>query len=1368
MKNSKSSLTGGSPYLLEPQWQSVTNQLLMPDHYYEQIQPKPIKVVEEALEAFQSGVGSLEDLRIIKQYEEEYRELFDVTAKVYGYRSQMIKQYPAVRFNYRLKANGVNHVPTTEGKATIQIEACPIEDISYTVVKFAIRPVKVNVRIQFEVEYYEINKGTQIFQPKRRSLYTDPFELTLEQQVEHDPETGSIYLASFERVKCSDQTILQLIRAKALTIPAIAYSDKYYGINFYSVVIEDDYAFDLGDESVRYHHERKRIYEVSTFGTFKVFADMKGNEYDVNSFLYYEGFANEGFFLNRIQHHHQISLLDGASQTLFTQSELDQMPLSNVDDASEGYMSPAYEWFVMNVSHPSQVELSILTTGPRLITALLKEKYVSEALLYQFDDVETSLSLPFYKVVSSLPYHLTRQYHFKIKSLNCTPNVLIMGESVAEGESVSMTGTVLNRFKLFSTYATREEPWELYFPALNEPGLKGTVNGDFIHLPDGKRDYEVYAPSLNLPDTVDQLRYRVIFDLSTETEHSITVRFDHEYKPGVGSQNNDKITFSSSVYYLKEQDMKELLFEHRVEDYEIESLAVVPFPFHVLQPELIYAYKRYELELISSNQDVDLIEYPTDLQFINQQADLHFTARILQNATGRWSPKIHNGFYYLNQHEFYMPSRFQVEADFIETTNYEEGEASFTLQLELVDDEQHYQDHIIQLIEEDDFDLDQDAFIFKEGLIRPKPLIETAYYTEYQYRAFLSSVVEMPNVIEAWGMLNVELLGDNGAATKLYARSLSLENGEWTPWIQCFNGEPLPLPRAQFIQFKAEFIPYEIEDTATITETDCGGYFFRQLKSEDSLNVNLEDGTVKGINDTHPTTFVTKVIDYGTPTRLTLKGKGSSGAIEYYVATSHDEGSLGQPVWRKVRTYDKVETIRYARFKVVIPAGEELYLLHRTAEVTLKNVGNMGIGNFVIRGASYESKRDIKIIKAYTHTIPYDNQFHVVSTTLNKVVKPLLQEYGYDMEHLHYLVLTPNDKQTEVRYDLDNYKNPVTLCRLETKLLGYQSPKIKVYNNQTVIKGIPQQFSPLLIETDEVGPLTEVFFKNQEGGPSLRNEENILSKGQRIFPLQFLDFDFNTLTIEIEGVDNLTQAPVYYRNQENEKHFTYTSQENVDFFNPTFLYVRFVENDNIIEDEIFQREMNLPGLFYGKYNYFLEFNQWIPEGAKVKVTYCLRNSFVTELNEAAETIKITMNTDEKVEEAYLSFETNQQSNYKTLDHLSLNPLYSSRYDGFIYLSNEKFEPVQLHLYSSHTTLRAHVLDRVYVYLQVLDRYGNPVPNEPIAITEHIGAVVKSSDQTDLNGVIKVVYTSPKGSGEDRLCFTCESNGLQERLKIKIV
>ena len=240
---------------------------------------------------------------------------------------------------------------------------------------------------------------------------------------------------------------------------------------------------------------------------------------------------------------------------------------------------------------------------------------------------------------------------------------------------------------------------------------------------------------------------------------------------------------------------------------------------------------------------------------------------------------------------------------------------------------------------------------------------------------------------------------------------------------------------------------------------------------------------------------------------------------------------------------------------------------------------------------------------------------------------------------------------------------------------------------------------------------------------------------------------------------------MFYRDDENNQFFVHVSDNYENVFDYSKVYVRLMSGEERLNA---QGLVDLEALQQTKYNYFLEFNQIIPKGAEVTISYCLRNSFVTEIDEEKGTTKLITHTKKPLRKACVAFETNENSNLKTLDYLSLNPIYTGRYQGFIYLTYETFEPKEIRIYANPKRVLSTGYERVAIFIQVVDRYENPVIGEEIEISNYIGTLNFESLVTDQNGVICGTYVAPQTKGEDHLIFTCVSNGIQESLKFEIV
>lgn len=1335
------------------------------ENYNERFNRNPLLPIEEPLKAFKSGVGCGNDLKIVKQTDGDYYENFDVRAQIYGHRTQEVKKYPAIRFKYRLKATGDNGALTAKGHVKLHLTASPSEDISYSVLKYAIRPVTVNTRIRFNVEYYVMDE-TNNFRAHVQTLYTTPIAIRLVHSVHFDEEFETLALTPFPKTKLSNRTILEQIRERALKVPEIAYSDEHYGIIFSAVVIEDDYPFDVGSDDVKYHHNKPRTYETSTLGSFKVTADMNGSEYDLDSCLYYEGFVNEGFFMTRKRF---TKTFDGHSNemVLMTKREIENIPIPNIDDTSELYTGDQERWKIVDKSHSNRLSLTVAPESSNALVAKSLETYGQYTLSYQFDDQDSFLSIPFYKLLPAIEFDLTATYVYNIKVLDCSSNIQVFDRPIEKGQTLIESGSALKNLKILSQlYSENPTRWEDYYPRLDEPGISGVVNGNFVGSQTGKRDLVIYAPEITIPDTVTNVKYDLEIEMKGEEERFLTVAFEHHDASGLGIVAQDKITISSNYHYYDEEDVREFLFENRIQGLEVQQETPLIHAATINQPAISYQYKRYELNLESTNQNVQITDYPTNIQFIDYRCDVTFTASIQQSATSRWSPKIQNGFYYLNQHEYYLPSQFKTEADYVEETVYEEGAADFTLQIDIYTLGHERETFECTFNCEKDYGIDSEQFYYEDGWVRPKPTIETDYYSEYQYRTYYSPVVEMPMEMQTWDLVSFQKQSEGLAYVDVSARVFLPKTNEWTDWQQCWSGSGLPnLPGSQFIQFRVAFSPSSINERVQVEETASSAYDFRRLYSTASTNISFESGVLRGIDTTKPSTFVTTIIDYGTEASITVKGDGSSNKIKYYIATADNYNALNNPSWKEIFSYDQTKTKRFARLKVELPASEELYALHRSSDVLIKTTGEMGFGQLVIQGSTDQVVTQDQFIHNCSYSIPHDQSFHVVEPSFKKFLENVLRQHGYKYKEMLMFHLKSTNGLVDIRYNEKKLTDPLELRHQVVLVSNYHTPSVNFFANRTVIQSIPQQFSPIIVETEEYGPLTEVFFRNKIGTVALRNVESFISEGQRLFTLQFLDYDLDSIEVEIDGNYLDKRNYVFYRDDENNKFFVHVSDNLENVFDYSKVYVRLMSGE---ERQATRGIVDLETLEQTKYNYFLEFNQIIPKGAIVNISYCLRNSFVTEIDEVKGTTKLITHTKKPIRQAQVAFETNKESSLKTLDYLSLNPIYNGRYHGFIYLTYETFEPSEICIYANPQRFLAASHERVSIFVQVLDRYQNPVIGEELSISNYVGVIEFSSLITDQNGVISGSYVAPQGAGEDHLIFTCLSNGIQKTLKFEIV
>ena len=93
------------------------------------------------------------------------------------------------------------------------------------------------------------------------------------------------------------------------------------------------------------------------------------------------------------------------------------------------------------------------------------------------------------------------------------------------------------------------------------------------------------------------------------------------------------------------------------------------------------------------------------------------------------------------------------------------------------------------------------------------------------------------------------------------------------------------------------------------------------------------------------------------------------------------------------------------------------------------------------------------------------------------------------------------------------------------------------------------------------------------------------------------------------------------------------------------------------------------------------------------------------------------------------------------------------------------EPKYVKIHISVKSLFRNVKDRVRVYVQVLDKYYNPVENEKGALTFSKGSLLVENNMTDINGVVAATYTCPDTLGKVTFSATC--NGIIDTKEINI-
>ena len=170
-------------------------------------------------------------------------------------------------------------------------------------------------------------------------------------------------------------------------------------------------------------------------------------------------------------------------------------------------------------------------------------------------------------------------------------------------------------------------------------------------------------------------------------------------------------------------------------------------------------------------------------------------------------------------------------------------------------------------------------------------------------------------------------------------------------------------------------------------------------------------------------------------------------------------------------------------------------------------------------------------------------------------------------------------------------------------------------------------------------------------------------------------------------------------------------------------------------------------------NHLVIFNDFVPKGHEIKISYCILYSFIAKIDRVNNTTTIYLHTGEGIDmptKCKVYFETGTKNNKFIANDLSLNPIYRTDYKGFIYLTDEHNDPYVINIYANPLRIKAGGYDKLDISIEVLDIQGNPIISKDVAVDCDYGILNCESYVTDMNGVIHIVYESAYKACTDTL------------------
>lgn len=882
-----------------------------------------------------------------------------------------------------------------------------------------------------------------------------------------------------------------------------------------------------------------------------------------------------------------------------------------------------------------------------------------------------------------------------------------------------------------------------YYDELPGPGMDtfyGLVNGRYrSDNQDGKKDLIVDCPQFNIPTTVhkDTIRiYIMITEFYPDTA-LVSYKWEHPWnnKDSITMVNGDYVTFSSDSLTYKDVEYKDIISTINMENQEIFDNKTQEKIFELVKPQTVYDYVNYYLEVHTDNGDVLALRYPTEITFDeNDKANVGVAFKGVVNATSQWAPRIHNGYYYLNQHEYFAYCEFDVKANFdtIEEKNFKQKVGYISIDVQLRHKAKPKEEYSITKDTRSELIQNEEQFQWIDGKgLTLKPFIEGEYYREYETYLYTSPIILFPNTLTEAGKLKVDYFFDDGSKLlQMEVRSYITEEGKWSDWVN-FDNDTIPnVPLSCGYQVR-----FYMQATTWNTDLTVEDYMCCYLDWKDDMNesnttniVTITDHMTTGPDDATGI-YISRIIDFGCETSISMDLFDSKykSDCQLYIAvqdTNPDLLLLENIKWSNItNAKDSIFNGRYLRYKIEIPSGEKVYWLHKyfvtkeTHEILpyLTGISMTGV---------YEPKDIVtNFINTESFEIPTDGQYHMIFNRILDIIGADVLEKGFTENEIEYVkiqcttsdITLDYDKNTENQYPgltLNSSINAMAALdyNIVTKNTPYIFSELDDYGHLIVriSEGTPQQYCPITVEDENGITFSQVYSQDlclcDEEFCICPNEEFELTEDTKYIELRRNDYDKDTLKVYLNDVE-------------------------------------------LTED------------FYNVVNHLIIFNNFLKPGDKISVYYKILNSFYTKIDRINNTIDIYLYTNyqdmqtlsvDKPKKYKVYFETSTRNNKFIANDLSLNPIYRTDYKGFIYLTDEHNEPYSINIYCNPCRLKAGGYDKVDISIEVLDILGNPVISKDVAVDCNCGILNCESYITDMNGVIHLVYESSYYKAEDIL------------------
>lgn len=630
--------------------------------------PKNLEIIEENLEAFQSGIGHGLDCMISKDITKNTNISAPITFTLEGYGKEAIRYLDKVAFDYRFKIEADYKERIRDGSLKVRIDAERYNFSRFRLYRYAIKKMTIRYKITCKVSYIYPNGSNYGKTVNRVLRYDGVYELTDKPTVSYT-EKGFVSINPIN-VKIDSRTIGQIMEQTGRRLHKdLDNAHKQLNANlikYYDYRIYDDYKTDLDEV-----YQTGQDFDLGEDGTFRITTGTN-KRVEAGDYLHAKGSADAQIYSYE-------AFSEGESLTTGSDDPFDifggenmTAPLRCIRNNNLIYDGPK-ENIVTKVETVAET--------PALVA---DERASSSDLSFTFSNSKPNAIIKFSDVINSDP---DGKYRIYVNILECTEHVYYQGHTKCEpGARYTLITTLADSIAFEGRSYMTDRIYEEYYPPKSKEPLSGVVNGandGNIKIHKGKNDFVVKAYRFALDNKMYDHRITVETNVLVPQGATIQAQFVSS-KTSQTTIDGDVLKVTSGYSIMKEIDTKGILTTRNInihtnkdqEDY-VTILTV--------DKDYAYSFNRYKLNVYSESGDIAIIDQTKDseLKIIDNQCKVFAKIETLQRATSKWHPIIHSGYYYINQHEFYLYSQRKPLANYVQQEVIKEKEISYNIILTL-------------------------------------------------------------------------------------------------------------------------------------------------------------------------------------------------------------------------------------------------------------------------------------------------------------------------------------------------------------------------------------------------------------------------------------------------------------------------------------------------------------------------------------------------------------------------------------------------------------------------------------------------------------------------------------------------------------